>query len=76
MVERKYDSHTFFITVPHWGIEEHNVIKAMARTRPKVYTIKKFDKQGGISTEYDNYAFFQRENAIPYIGDWIGCDLR
>lgn len=30
MVERKYDSHTFFITVPHWGIEEHNVINTMA----------------------------------------------
>ena len=58
MVERKYDSHTFFITVPHWGIEEHNVIKAMARTCPEEYTIKKFDKQGGISTDYDNYAFF------------------
>ena len=58
MVERKYDSHTFFITVPHWGIEEHNVIKAMARTCPEENTIKKFDKQGGISTDYDNYAFF------------------
>ena len=30
----------------------------MARTCPEEYTIKKFDKQGDISTDYDNYAFF------------------
>lgn len=30
----------------------------MARSCTNKYTIKKFDKQGGISTDYDNYAFF------------------